>query len=69
MTREHRQQIRRRFADLAREAGAKSPDRLAAQLVLLYDAAMVSAQIDDDRSPARTARDAARVLLEQAAPL
>lgn len=69
VTREHRQQIRRRFADLAREAGAKSPDRLAAQLVLLYDAAMVSAQIDDDRSPARTARDAARVLLEQAAPL
>jgi AcrR family transcriptional regulator len=68
VTREHRQQLKARFVDLAREAGVKSPDRLASQLVLLYDAAMVSAHIDGDPSPARTARDAAAVLLEQAAP-
>lgn len=66
VAREHRAQLLSRFVDLAAEAGAKSPDRLAAQLMLLYDAAMVSAQIEGGPSPARTARDAAAVLLEQA---
>jgi AcrR family transcriptional regulator len=68
VTRAHRQQLLTRFVDLATEGGATSPDRLAAQLMLLYDAAMVSAQIDGDPTPARTARDAASVLLAQAFP-
>jgi AcrR family transcriptional regulator len=66
VTRAHRQQLMARFVDLAAEAGAKAPERVAAQLMLLYDAALVSAQIEGGPAPARTARDAAAVLLEQA---
>lgn len=66
VTREHRGRLSARFVDLADQAGAKEPDRLAAQLMLLYDAAMVSAQIDPGLSAARTACDAASVLLAAA---
>ena len=66
VTREHRAQLTARFVGLAGEAGATAPERLAAQLVLLYDAAMVSAQIDGGPAAARTARDAAAVLLAHA---
>jgi AcrR family transcriptional regulator len=66
VAREHRKQLTARLAGLAAEAGAKSPDRLAAQIMLLYDAAMVSAHIDGERGAARTARDAAAVLIASA---
>lgn len=65
-SREHRARLRTRFVDLCTEAGAASPRKIAAQLMLLYDAAMVSAHIDRDATAARTARDAASALLRQA---
>jgi AcrR family transcriptional regulator len=66
VSREHRARLTGILAGLCAEAGATSPDRLAAQLVLLYDAAMISAHIEGDASAARTARDAAAALLRQA---
>jgi len=63
---ESRSWIRALFTDLAREAGAADPERLAAQLVLLYDGASVSAQMDHDESAAASARAAAALMLDAA---
>lgn len=69
VSREHRAALTQRFVGLCTEAGAADPRQLAAQLVLLYDAAMVSAHVDAASSAAaRTARDAAAVLLTAARP-
>jgi AcrR family transcriptional regulator len=54
------------FTDLAREAGAADPERLARQLVVLYDGGMVGAAMDRDRGAVRAARDVAEVLLDAA---
>src|SRR3954453_5260365 len=50
---------RQLFTDLARDAGAANPSVLGQQLVLLYDGAIVSAQLDGNRDAARTAKAAA----------
>jgi AcrR family transcriptional regulator len=63
---ESRSWVRALFTDLAREAGAADPERLAAQLVLLYDGASVSAQMDHDASAAASARAAAALMLDAA---
>jgi AcrR family transcriptional regulator len=52
------------FRDLCAHAGACAPERLATQLVLLYDGAIVVAQMDRDSSAPRVARDAAEALLD-----
>ncbi len=44
------------FADLAREAGVARPAVLARQLVLLYDGATISAQMDRDPKAAAAAK-------------
>jgi AcrR family transcriptional regulator len=54
------------FTDLARDAGVLEPERLAAQLHLLYDGATVAAHMDRDLTSAATARAAAAVLLDAA---
>jgi AcrR family transcriptional regulator len=54
------------FARLAGEAGALDPERLAQQLVLLYDGAIVAAQMDHDRTAAAAARSVAETLLDAA---
>jgi len=54
------------FTDLAREVGARDPERLARQLVILYDGASVSAQMDGDPGAARAARAVAAAMLDQA---
>jgi AcrR family transcriptional regulator len=63
---ESRSWIRALFTDLARDAGAVDPERLAAQLVLLYDGASVSAHMDHDPSAASSARAAAALMLDAA---
>jgi AcrR family transcriptional regulator len=63
---ESRLWIRALFTDLARDAGAVDPERLAAQLVLLYDGATVSAHMDHDPSAATSARAAAALMLDAA---
>jgi AcrR family transcriptional regulator len=54
------------FTDLAREAGARDPELLAAQLVILYDGVSVGGRMDHGAEVAATARGIASVLLEAA---
>jgi AcrR family transcriptional regulator len=61
-----RQWMRTLFANLAKEAGAAKPEQLARQLMLLYDGAAVSAQMDGDPRAASVARMAAAQMLDAA---
>jgi len=54
------------FAGLAREAGAPDAEALGRKLVLLYDGAAVSAQLDHDPEVALAARDVAAQMLDAA---
>jgi AcrR family transcriptional regulator len=56
--------LRSRFVELARDAGAGDPERVAGRLVLLYDGAVVAAQMDRDPSAATAARDMAAGVLD-----
>jgi AcrR family transcriptional regulator len=58
--------MRTLFTQLAREARAAHPERLAKQLVLLYDGATVVAQMDRDPTAAASARAAATQLIDAA---
>lgn len=49
---------------LAKEAGARHPAKLARQLVLLYDGATLSAQMDENPNAAAIARGMAEILVE-----
>jgi len=53
------------FADLAKQAGAADPDRLAQQLRLLYDGASVSAHVDKNVTAPAAARAMAEMVLDQ----
>lgn len=64
---EHRRWVRELLGRLARAARLRGPARLADQLALLYDAAMVGTQLDGETTPARRARAAARALVAAAA--
>jgi AcrR family transcriptional regulator len=63
---ESRTWLRELFTGLARDAGAKDPKSLAAQLVLLYDGASMSAQMDRNPDAALSARAAAALMLDAA---
>ena len=54
------------FVELARDAGAAKPEQLAHQLVVLYDGAVVAAQMDRDPTAATLARTMAAQLLDAA---
>jgi len=58
--------VRALLTDLARDAGAASPDVLAQQLVMLYDGATTSAQLDGDKHAAVVARQVAETLVDAA---
>jgi AcrR family transcriptional regulator len=61
---DYRTWIRELFAELAREAGASDPRKLARQLQVIYDGAGLAARMDRDPSVATTARAAAEALLD-----
>ena len=63
---DHRAWVRALFTGLARDAGARDPEALSAQLVLLYDGSMAGAQLDRSAEPGRAARSAATTLLDSA---
>ncbi|HWX30034.1 MAG TPA: helix-turn-helix domain-containing protein [Steroidobacteraceae bacterium] len=55
--------IRREFTELARAAGARDPEHLGRQLVLLYDGAAAAAHMDRDLEAPQAARALAEGLL------
>ncbi|WP_052359308.1 TetR/AcrR family transcriptional regulator [Actinoplanes friuliensis] len=63
---ENRAWTRELFTELARDAGAKDPDALAAQLVVLYDGSSVGARMDRSAAAATTSRMVAAALLDAA---
>jgi hypothetical protein len=58
--------VRSLFRELGQAAGAADPERLARQLVLLYDGATVGGYMDRDPTAAATARAVAATLLDAA---
>jgi AcrR family transcriptional regulator len=54
------------FTRLAREARAAQPKKVAQQLVILYDGAVVSASMDRDPQVVGVARAVARTLIDEA---
>jgi AcrR family transcriptional regulator len=54
------------FLDLATDTDARDPKQLADTLVLLYDGAVATAQMDKTPSAARTARRTAELVLDNA---
>ena len=59
-----RRWMRDLFTGLSQDAGAIDPNALAQQLVMLYDGASISAQMDRNPEAATAARTAAAALLE-----
>jgi AcrR family transcriptional regulator len=53
------------FTDLAKQAGAVDPDRVAQQLRLLYDGASLSAHVDTSSTAVPAARAMAEMVLDQ----
>lgn len=60
---EHKQSVRARFRQLAKEAGAKRPEALADQLFLLMDGAYMASRMFGAENPAAHLAEAARVLI------
>jgi AcrR family transcriptional regulator len=63
---QHRAWVRSLFASLAQQGGLGEPERLADQLSLLYDSAMVGTQLNGTAAAAVTAHEAAQLLVEAA---
>jgi AcrR family transcriptional regulator len=61
---DYRTQIRTLFTELAKQAGASDPRKLARQLQVIYDGAGLAARMDRDPTIATTARAAAETLLD-----
>src|SRR5438132_1762029 len=64
----HRAWLRSLFVDLARDVVARDPEQLTRQLMLLYDAAAISAWMDHNPSAACAARTVATALVDAALP-
>jgi len=64
----HRAWLRSLLRGLARNAGARDPEQLARQLMLVYDGAAVSAWMDHNPSAAEAARSVATALVDAALP-
>ncbi len=58
--------VRTLFLDLATDAGAADPKQLAESLVVLYDGAVTTAQMDNAPRAAQTARRTADLVLDSA---
>jgi AcrR family transcriptional regulator len=67
-TRDFRTWLHSLFATLVTDADYSHAGKLTAQLVILYDGANISAQMDHNPAAAQAARDAAASLLSTATP-
>jgi AcrR family transcriptional regulator len=64
----HKRKVLSWLQDLAQQAGAEHPERLARSLSLLLDGALSSGALDADPEAVEVARDTARSLVRQALP-
>jgi AcrR family transcriptional regulator len=64
----HKDTVRRRFTELAREGGLDYPQTLGDQLLLLMDGAWVSARMYGPRNPAKGLAATARALIDSHQP-
>jgi AcrR family transcriptional regulator len=64
MALEHKQSVRAKFRELAKEAGALDPGVLSDQLFLLMDGAYMAARMFGPRNPASHLASAARTLID-----
>ena len=62
----HKSELRRRLGVLTQRLGARHPEELADQLVLLVDGAYVNGQLRGAKGPAKALPAAAQVLIETA---
>lgn len=60
---EHKRILLGYFSRLCRDAGARDPDQLARQLLVLKEGAIVTAVLGHDTDPAGAARSAAEILI------
>lgn len=60
---QHKQAVRSRFREVARQAGAHAPDTLADQLLLLMDGAFMAVRMFGSNNPAAHVADAAEALI------
>ena len=65
---EHKQAVRARFRELAQQAGARSPEVLADQLLLLMDGAFMAVRMFGVRNPVAGVAQAAEALIEAQLP-
>ena len=65
VSRNFKQMIRRYIYELSVKAGAPEPDALADEIALLFEGAIVTAQISGDPTGAKTAKNVAELLLEK----
>ncbi|WP_413103249.1 TetR/AcrR family transcriptional regulator [Streptomyces sp. Inha503] len=65
---EHKRAVRAWLTELAREAGAADPERLAVQISVLVDGVMAAAALEPRPEFAEAAREAARSLVAEACP-
>ena len=63
---QHKQSVRARFRQLAKEAGAVKPDVLADQLFLLMDGTYMASRMFGTKNPAAQVTEAARILIDSA---
>ncbi len=61
---EHKQSVRARFCQLARETGAANPEALADQLALLLDGAYMASRMFGAQSPTAHLAEAAQILID-----
>ncbi|MCE8556827.1 TetR/AcrR family transcriptional regulator [Ruegeria pomeroyi] len=62
----HKQVLLDYFTDLARQAGARDPEALGCQILLLKEGAIVMSSLMGTTKPACDAKDTARILLDHA---
>jgi AcrR family transcriptional regulator len=62
----HKRRFAERLADLARDAGARQPERVGRRLALLYDGAAAHAVVHDNADGAAEARMIAASILQEA---
>ncbi len=61
--REYKEWMRSYITNLAAEAGAREPEELAEQVLILFEGATVTAAMQTSREPVRRARDVAEALV------